>query len=133
MAAPRIICRLRGLFFAQSFEALAENDCAEICWSEAEANFWQITRLCSLCQVWFSLNIPSKTMLLIINMAMHGFNPNNTNNANNSNYSNYSAIQIMYVGTRIICMELALLWANNASSNLQILTARDVLMKNEHT
>ena len=62
-------------------------------------------------------------------MAMHGFNPNNTNNANNSNYSNYSAIQIMYVGTRIICMELALLWANNASSNLQILTARDVLSK----
>ena len=58
-------------------------------------------------------------------MAMlHEFNPNNANNANNSNYS---AIQIMYVGTRIICMELALLWANNASSNLQILTARDVL------
>ena len=66
-------------------------------------------------------------------MAMHGFNPNNTNNANNSNYSNYSAIQIMYVGTRIICMKISLLWANNASSNLQILTARDVLMKNEHT
>ena len=63
-------------------------------------------------------------MLLIINMAMHGFNPNNTNN------SNYSAIQIMYVGTRIICMELALLWANNASSNLQILTARDVYYQN---
>jgi len=57
-------------------------------------------------------------------MAMHGFNPNNTSN---SNYSNYSAIQIMYVGTRIICVELSLLWANNASSNLQILTARDVL------
>ena len=65
-------------------------------------------------------------MLLIINMVMHGFNPNNTSN---SNYSNYSAIQIMYVGTRIICMELALLWTNNASSNLQILTARDVLFK----
>ena len=32
----------------------------------------------------------------------------------------------MYVATRIICMELALLWANNASSNFQILTARDV-------
>ena len=26
-------------------------------------------------------------------------------------------------------LELALLWANNASSNLQILTARDVLIK----
>ena len=60
-------------------------------------------------------------------MAMHGFNPNNTNN---SNYSNYSAVQIMYVGTCIIGMELALLWANNASSNLQILTARDVFVEN---
>ena len=59
----------------------------------------------------------------IINMAMHGFNPNN------SNYSNYSAIKIMYVGNHI-CIELALLWANNASSNLQILTARDVFYKN---